>query len=108
MTQAEILAACKLACRVASTALDSEFNALIAAAYLDLENSGVETVDGTPYTPENSDQLVVTAVKTFVKLHLGDLLDNSEAVRLESSYWSQVAKLRNRRLSSSDIPGDES
>lgn len=108
MTQAQILAACKLACRISSDSLDKEFNELIAAAYLDLEESGVATTDGTPYTPDNSDQLVVTAVKTFVKLHMGDLLDNNEALRLEESYWNQVAKLRNRRFSSSDIPGDES
>jgi hypothetical protein len=108
MTQAQILAACKLACRVSSSTLDSEFNELIAAAYYDLENSGVATVEGAPYTPDNSDQLVVTAVKTFVKLHMGDLLDNAEAERLETSYWYQVAKLRNRRYSSSVIPGGES
>lgn len=108
MTKAQILAACKLACRISSTALDTEFNDLIDAAYYDLEISGVADVNNQPYTPSTSDQLVVTAVKTYVKLHMGDLLDNAEANRLTESYWTQVAKLKTRRLSSSVITEDES
>ena len=108
MTQDQILAACKLACRVSSTALDAEFNDNITAAFLDLEASGVADVSGQPYVPDSADQLVISAVKTYVKLHTGDLLDNAEALRLEKSYWDQVALLKNRRYSSSVIPGDES
>lgn len=108
MTKAQILAACKLACRISSTSLDSEFNDLIDAAFKDLEISGVADVSGQPYTPESSDQLVITAVKTYVKLHTGDLLDNTEAVRLSESYWQQVATLKMRNHSSSLIPEDES
>lgn len=109
MTKAQILAACKLACRISSTgAIEDEINDLIDAAYLDLEISGVADVNNQPYTPSTSDQLVVTAVKTYVKLHMGDLLDSAEAEKMEKSYWTQVAKLRTRRLSSSVIPEDES
>lgn len=108
MTQAQILAACKLACRVSSNTLDSEFTELIEAAYLDLEISGVADINDQPYTVDNSDQLVVTAVKTYVKLHIGDLLDSAEAARLETSYWNQKAQLKMRNFSSSVIPGDES
>lgn len=99
MTKAELLAACKLACRIGSTTLDDEMNELIDAAYGDLEISGVADTTGTPYDPESSDQLVITAVKTYVKLHLGDLLDDTTAKRLEESYWFQKAQLKMRNHS---------
>jgi hypothetical protein len=108
MTKAQILAACKLACRISSTSLDSEFSELIDAAYYDLEISGVADISDQPYTPSTSDQLVVTAVKTYVKLHMGDLLDSAEAERLETSYWNQKAQLKMRNYSSSVIPEEES
>ena len=108
MTKAQILAACKLACRISSTSLDSEFSDLIDAAYYDLEISGVADISDQPYTPSTSDQLVVTAVKTYVKLHMGDLLDSAEAERLETSYWNQKAQLKMRNYSSSVIPEEES
>lgn len=108
MTKSEILAACKLACRISSNSLDDEVNDLIDAAFLDLEISGVADHLGQPYTPVNSDQLVITAVKTYVKLHLGDLLDSAEADKLSMSYWNQVATLKMRLHSSSQISEDES
>lgn len=108
MTKAQILAACKLACRISSTSLDSEFSELIDAAFYDLEISGVADISDQPYTPSTSDQLVVTAVKTYVKLHMGDLLDSAEAERLETSYWNQKAQLKMRNYSSSVIPEEES
>ena len=108
MTQAQLLAACKLACRISSTTLDSEFTDLIEAAFYDLEISGIADVDGNPYTVENADQLVVTAIKTYVKLNLGDLLDDASAKRLEESYYYQKAQLKMRNHSSSLYDGDES
>lgn len=108
MTKAQILAACKLACRISSTSLDTEFSDLIDAAYYDLEISGVADINDQPYTPSTSDQLVVTAVKTYVKLHMGDLLDTAEAQRLEASYFNQKAQLKMRNYSSSVVPGEES
>lgn len=96
MTQAELLAACKLACRITATALDSEISDLIDSAFLDLEISGVSDNTGTPYSVATADQLVATAVKTYVKIHLGDLLDEATAKRLEESYWYQKAQLKMR------------
>lgn len=107
MTKEQIVTACKLACRISSTALDSEFEDLIDAAFLDLEESGIADSSGAPFTPANSDQLVVTAVKTYVKLHMGDLLDNTQAQRLEESYWSQKALLKMRNHSGSQITEDD-
>lgn len=107
MTKAELLAACKLACRIGSTTLDDEINELIDAAYGDLEISGVADTTGTPYDPESSDQLVITAVKTYVKLHLGDLLDDATAKRLEESYWFQKAQLKMRNHSDAGSGGGE-
>ena len=66
MTKDQIIAACKLACRISSTALDTEFEDLIDAAFLDIEESGIADSSGVPYTSANSDQLVITAVKTYV------------------------------------------
>ena len=99
MTKEQIIAACKLACRISSDSLNDEFADLIDAAFLDFEESGIADSSGVPYTPANSDQLVITAVKTYVKLHMGDLLDNAQAQRLEESYWSQKALLKMRKHS---------
>lgn len=107
MTKQELLAACKLACRIGSTTLDDEINELIDSAYGDLEISGVADTTGTPYDPESSDQLVITAVKTYVKLHLGDLLDDPAAKRLEESYWYQKAQLKMRNHSDPGSGGGE-
>lgn len=107
MTKEQIVTACKLACRISSTALDSEFEDLIDAAFLDLEESGIADSSGAPFTPANSDQLVITAVKTYVKLHMGDLLDNNQAQRLEESYWSQKALLKMRNHSGSQITEED-
>ena len=107
MTKAELLAACKLACRIGSTTLDDEINDLIDAAYGDLEIGGVADTTGTPYDPESSDQLVITAVKTYVKLHLGDLLDDAAAKRLEESYWFQKAQLKMRNHSDAGSGGGD-
>lgn len=106
MTKEQIITACKLACRTSSTKLEDEISDLIDAAFLDLEESGVANSSGVPYTPANSDQLVITAVKTYVKLHMGDLLDDAQAQRLEASYWSQKALLKMRKHSSSQITED--
>lgn len=108
MTPTQLLAAVKLACRISSTTLDDEIQGLINAAFLDLEISGVADSSGNPYTTETADQLVVTAVKTFVKLNLGDLLPDADAKRLTDSYWTQKAQLKMRNHSASKIPEEES
>ena len=103
MIKSQLLASCRLACRVSSNALDSELEELIDAAFLDLEISGVADVNGQPYTVTSADQLVITAVKTYVKLNLGDVLENTEAERLTRSYEMQKATLKMRNYSSSVI-----
>ena len=115
MTQAQLLASCKLACRVSSVALDPEFNELIEAAFYDLEISGVADSTGKAYTVETADQLVVNAIKTFVKLNLGDLLSSNSSTgmgmwtQLEKSYEMQKATLKMRVHSDSTYEGgDES
>jgi len=103
MIKSQLLASCRLACRVSSNALDNELEELIDAAFLDLEISGVADVNGQPYTVTSADQLVITAVKTYVKLNLGDVLENTEAERLTRSYEMQKATLKMRNYSSSVI-----
>lgn len=109
MTQAQILAAVKLACRIFSNALDDEFKQLIDSAYYDLEISGVADTEGNPYNYETTDQLVLTAVKTYCRINLGDLLDEAQAKRLDEAYWTQKAQLKMRVHSNSKYEGgDES
>lgn len=109
MTREQILEATKLACRIFSDSLDSEINELISAAFYDLEIGGVTDVNGVPYTDLTADQLVVTAVKTYVKLNLGDLIsDTNYWEKLKSSYDEQKAQLKMRKWSSSAYQEDES
>ena len=106
MTREALLTACKLACRISGDAINSEISDLIDAAFYDLEISGVSTVEGVAYTVENADALVVTAVKTYVKLNCGDLLDHNEAQLLSKSYDTQKAQLKMRRWSNPNFEVD--
>ena len=109
MTQEALLAACRLACRISTTALDDEITELITSAFFDLEISGVADNLGAPFTVETADQLVVTAIKTYVKLHLGDLVsDQSAWSNLKNSYDEQKMQLKMRNHSQSKyIPQEE-
>lgn len=105
MTRDALLAATKLALRITGTTLDTEILDLIDAAFYDLEISGVADTSGIPYTVETADQLVVTAVKTYVKLNFGDLItDPNMIAKLNESYYIQKAQLTMRRWSGSQIP----
>ncbi len=107
MTQAQLVLACKLACRVSSDSTDSEFNDLINAGFGDLEISGIADTQGNPYTAETADQLVIIAIKTYVKLHYGDLLSMDEYDKLNASYWEQKAQLKMRTYSDSRYQDQE-
>lgn len=108
MTYESILSSVKIACRVFSNSVDDELKELIDAAFYDLEISGVANTEDEPYTAETADQLVVTAVKTYVKLHFGDLVSDNEWDRLKKSYDEQKAQLKMRRHSDAAIePGPE-
>lgn len=109
MTKNALVTACKLACRISGDFLNDEISELIDSAFYDLEISGVANVEGLPYTAENSDALVLTAVKTYVKINLGDLINSSDMLeKLSKSYDNQKAQLKMRNWSSSKIQGGES
>lgn len=107
MTIQAIKESCKLACRISSNAIDDEILDIINSAFYDLEISGVSTAEGEPYSASNADQLVITAIKTYVKLHLGDLLSDNEANRLTMAYNDQKATLKMRNYSDSTYHEEE-
>lgn len=80
-----MLARIKLALRITTNAFDDELNGLIASALMDL---GIVGIDGA--VPETTDELLITAVTTYVKLHFGD---PSDPDRLKASYDEQKAQL---------------
>lgn len=72
----------KLALRIATNAFDAELLGLIQSALKDLHLVGVKTAI--------EDELVITAVITYVKLHFGE---PSDPDRLKASYDEQKAQL---------------
>lgn len=82
-----MLARVKLALRITTNAFDNEINGLISAALMDLGLVGIEQgllASGT------NDELIITAVITYVKLHFGE---PSDPERLKRSYDEQKAQL---------------
>lgn len=82
-----MLSRVKLALRITTNAFDDEITGLISAALKDLGLVGIEQsllVDGT------NDELIITAVITYVKLHFGE---PSDPERLKRSYDEQKAQL---------------
>lgn len=77
-----MLSRVKLALRIKTNAFDDEITGLINAALMDLGLVGISI-------PSN-DELVTTAVITYVKLHFGD---PSDPDRLKKSYDEQKAQL---------------
>lgn len=75
---------CKTAMRIVTTAYDSEIEAYIDAAKLDLGIAGVETAELDPLTEK--------AVMTYVKMSFG-APQNYE--QLKASYDEQKAQLMN-------------
>lgn len=82
MSGSGYLAAVKLAMAITSTAYDSELEALIAAALLDLGISGVDTT--------SPDALVLQAVKTYCRMNFQSPPDYD---RLAASYRQQKMNL---------------
>lgn len=80
-----MLARVKLALRITTSAFDDEITGLINAAYGDLGLVGI-----SPAALSSADELVTTAVITYVKLHFGDPTDPD---RLKKSYDEQKAQL---------------
>lgn len=79
----ELLASAKLALRLSSDDFDSEIQALIDSAILDMETSGIDTAVNPV--------LIKQAVITYVKANFG--FENPDAERLMSSYHLQIQKL---------------
>lgn len=80
-----MLTAVKLALRISTNAYDTEIQALIDAAYLDLGIAGIDT------EAISNDPLVVQAVKTYVRMSFGSPSDYD---RLKRSYDEQKAQMQ--------------
>jgi len=74
----------KLALRISTNTFDSEIQSLINAGLMDLEIAGIDNVD-------QNDELIRTAVITYVKLHFGEPTNYNE---LKTSYDEQKAQLQ--------------
>lgn len=77
----------KLACRVTTTAFDTELTDLISAAFADM---GVTDIRPDVLTEENITPLVQRAVTTYCRMHFGQPDDYE---RLKASYDEQKAQL---------------
>lgn len=82
-----MLARVKLALRITTNAFDDEITGLINAALMDL---GIVGIDPSSLTSGTTDELIITAVITYVKLHFGEPADPD---RLKKSYDEQKAQL---------------
>ena len=82
-----MLARVKLALRITTDAFDDEITGLITAALMDL---GIVGIDPSSLTSGTTDELIITAVITYVKLHFGEPADPE---RLKRSYDEQKAQL---------------
>ena len=82
-----MLAKVKLALRITTDAFDDELTGLIRAALMDL---GLVGITQLLLTVGTSDELIITAVITYVKLHFGE---PSDPDRLKKSYDEQKAQL---------------
>lgn len=78
----------KVACRVTSTAYNSELNGLIAAACADLGITDIKS--SLIETPENP--LIVRAIITYCKMNFG-FLDVNQYARLKKSYDEQKSQM---------------
>lgn len=75
----------KIALRITTTAYDTELTSLINAALKDMGIAGVNSFEST-----TTDQLIITAVTTYVKMNFGTVSDYD---RLKASYDEQKAQL---------------
>lgn len=77
----------KMACRVTTTAFDTELTDLISAAFADM---GVTDIRPDVLTEENITPLVQRAVTTYCRMHFGQPDDYE---RLKASYDEQKSQL---------------
>lgn len=79
----------KVACRVTSTAFDTELNDLISSALLDL---GIVDIQSSLLVSENPTPLIKQAVITYCKMNFG-FQSNDFYERIKGSYDEQKAQL---------------
>lgn len=79
----------KTACRVTSTAFDTELNDLISSALLDM---GITDIQTSLLVSDNPTPLIKQAVITFCRMNFGFQSD-SYYTRLKASYDEQKAQL---------------
>lgn len=79
----------KTACRVTSTAFDTELNDLISSALMDL---GIVDIQASLLVSENPTPLIKQAVITYCKMNFG-FQSNDYYTRLKASYDEQKAQL---------------
>lgn len=79
----------KTACRVTSTAFDTELNDLISSALMDL---GIVDIQASLLVTENPTPLIKQAVITYCKMNFG-FQSNDFYERLKASYDEQKAQL---------------
>lgn len=79
----------KTACRVTSTAFDTELNNLISSALMDL---GIVDIQASLLVSENPTPLIKQAVITYCKMNFG-FQSNDYYTRLKASYDEQKAQL---------------
>ena len=77
----------KLALRITTDAFDEELMGLISAGLMDL---GLVGINPFSISPGTTDELIITAVITYVKIHFGEPADPD---RLKKSYDEQKAQL---------------
>ena len=82
-----MLARVKLALRITTNAFDDEITGLITAALGDL---GIVGITPSYLNSGTTNELIITAVITYVKLHSGE---PSDPDRLKKSYDEQKAQL---------------
>lgn len=79
----------KTACRVTSTAFDTELNDLISSALLDM---GITDIQASLLVSDNPTPLIKQAVITFCRMNFG-FQSESYYTRLKASYDEQKAQL---------------
>lgn len=85
-----ILNKVKLALRITTNDFDTEIKDLINACLLDLGIAGITNHIDT----SSANELTIMAIKTYCKVHFGDISSVEELDRLKKSYDEQKAQLQ--------------
>ena len=89
-----ILEKVKLALRITTDDFDSELTDLINACLIDLGIGGVVVpTTASTSSQEITDECVIQAIKTYCKIHFGDVNSVEMLDRLKASYDEQKAQM---------------